>query len=77
MATRHPNIWRFLEKLRSEQREIEQQIVQIRGGHTRIRGPLRKTYVEQNRIIEEIVRNYGDILRETIWKHTYVPLLTV
>lgn len=36
MATRHPNIWRFLEKQRSEQREIEQQIVQIRGGQINI-----------------------------------------
>lgn len=60
MTTLHPNIWRFFESINKEQREIEQQIIQIRGGHRRIRFPLRKEYEEQNRIIETITANYDD-----------------
>lgn len=60
MGTRHPNIWRFLQKVKKEQRTFHQQIIQIRGGHRRIRQPLNRHYAEQNRIIETIVGDYNE-----------------
>lgn len=54
----HTNIWRFLQALRQEQRDNNQQFVQISGGHRRIRHPADPTYLNQQVFIERIVDNY-------------------
>lgn len=60
MNSHHPNIWKFLSQLQKEQQENENQFIQMRGGHRRIRYPLRIRYQEQERIIRNIVMNYDE-----------------
>lgn len=69
MVIRHASIWRFLENLKKEENEIHTQITQARGGHTKIKEPVSKRYVTNQRQVERIVENYqtykdgGDIPR--------------
>lgn len=58
IVTLHANIWKFLETVKKEQRDTEQLITQLEGGHTKIKYPIRKKYTENVRFVEEIVRNY-------------------
>lgn len=60
MQTRHPNIWRFMETLKKEEKEIKQQITQSLGGHRRIRKPLSRQTAARDRMIEAMVENYND-----------------
>lgn len=58
MVIRHASIWRFLENLKREENEVFTQITQVRGGHTKIKEPVNKKYLTNQRQVEQIVRNY-------------------
>lgn len=60
LNTYHSNLWKFLEKLKKQQHENTQQFVQIRFGHRNIRHPVNRTYLNQQRIVENIVATYAD-----------------
>ncbi|XP_034231509.1 uncharacterized protein LOC117639742 [Thrips palmi] len=58
MVIRHASIWRFLENLKKEENEIFTQLTQVRGGHTKIKEPVNKKYLTNQRQVEQIVSNY-------------------
>lgn len=65
IASHHPKIWKFLEKLKQEQRECDHKFVQIlRGGHSRIRHPVRRLSQQQERYIAGAVADYEIYKRE-------------
>lgn len=63
VATYHPNIWKFLDKLRKEIKEHDQQMTQIVGGHRRVRRPIPDSNAQHNTAIEAIVGSYEDYRR--------------
>jgi hypothetical protein len=64
MAVNHANIWRFLDNIKREEKEIRIQITQLLGGHTLLRDPLNKTYVTNQRQVEAIVSHYAQYKEE-------------
>lgn len=44
LNTKHPNIWRFLEQLKKEEKQVTQSIIQLRGGQRRLRYPGQQRY---------------------------------
>ena len=68
MIVHHASIWRFLDVLKLEEKNIRTQVDQLRGGHTQLRDPLNKRYQTNQRQVESIVAQYaqykdeGDVL---------------
>jgi len=60
----HASLWRFLDAIRSEENQIRNQVIQVQGGHTRIREPVNKKYKTNQRQIEEIVARYETYKQE-------------
>ena len=60
IATKHPNIWKFIVQIRKELRDNEITVTQLQGGHSRIRQPISKGYGESQRMLIEIVNNYDE-----------------
>lgn len=58
--THHANIWRFIDALKDVQEETEQTIAQVRGGHVNVRPPVNKSYVTNQRRLEQIVQLYQE-----------------
>jgi len=58
MVVRHAGIWRFLANLKKEENEIFTQLTQARGGPTKIKEPVNRRYLTNQRQVEQIVSNY-------------------
>lgn len=59
IRTAHSNIWKFLEYIKKDENDNRILILQLAGGHTRIRYPIKKSYAKNEEHIENIVRNYN------------------
>lgn len=65
----HSNIWKFLDYLKAEQRDNEVLMLQVEGGHTRTRHPIKRSIRIDQELVENIVRQYanykarGEVLR--------------
>lgn len=58
IVTHHSNLWKFLENLKKDERDNNQLIVQLLGGHQRIRHPIRRSYLTNHLHIEAMVDNF-------------------
>lgn len=56
----HASLWKFLEHIRIDQRDNEIIMQQLIGGHTRIKHPIKKKYIEAHDRITNIVALYDD-----------------
>lgn len=59
ISAHHVNIWRFIDQIKKNQHDVEQLIIQIRGGHTQIRHPVSRRYITNQIRVETIVENYA------------------
>lgn len=57
IVTHHSNLWKFIENLKKDQRDNDQLITQLLGGHQQIRHPIRRSYLTNHQRIEAIVDN--------------------
>ena len=58
----HPNFWKFLDVIKSEENLTRVKIVQYLGGHPDV--PQKKKYVDFNIRIANIVQNYPGLLTQ-------------
>lgn len=58
IISHHPGIWKFLEHIQRDQNENEILMIQLQGGHTRIRYPMKGQYKRNMEQVERIVGNY-------------------
>ena len=59
----HSSIWKFLEFIKKDQRDNEIIIQQLLGGHTRVKHPIKREYIESQEQIENIVSQYEEYKR--------------
>lgn len=70
----HASIWRFLENIQKDQRDNEILILQLKGGHQKIRHPIKKSYLLNMTQIESVVDRYEQFKAENDIKH-YLRLI--
>lgn len=58
IVTNHSNIWKFIEYIKKDQRDNEQIMIQLATGHTNVRHPVRRSYVQNQNFITTVVRQY-------------------
>lgn len=64
----HSSFWKFLEHLKKDQRDNEVMMLQLAGGHTKIKHPVRRIYKVNQVRIEVIVVNYAEYK-----ENVYIP----
>lgn len=64
IRTNHSNIWKFLDYLKRDENDNKILQLQLAGGHTRIRYPIKKSHKRNEEHIETIVANYERYKRE-------------
>ena len=64
IANHNAGIWKFLEFLQKDQKDNAVAIEQLAAGHTRIRKPLSKKYLQNQQQIKRIVENYDNYLQQ-------------
>lgn len=58
MLVHHATLWKFMEKLRLDQKENEVMIMQLEAGHSRIKYPIKNKYLLNMEQLENIVERY-------------------
>lgn len=60
IQSKHVSIWKFLEFIRKDEADNRVLIDQLFGGHRKIRHPIKKRYVINNKRITDIVKTYQE-----------------
>ena len=58
IQTRHSSIWKFIDFIKRDEKDIKIMIVQLEGGH-RVKYPGRKIDVRNDEMVKKIVHNYA------------------
>lgn len=73
IVTHHSNIWKFLDHIKADQADNEALIIQLEGGHTKIRHPIKKRYLLNQSQVEAIVGK-DSIIITISWENLYYDL---
>ena len=63
ILAKHATIWKFIDFIKKDERDNEILIIQLFGGHRKVRHPIKKRYILNNERIESLVRSYDEFKR--------------
>lgn len=75
IVTPHSSLWKFIDFMKKDEKDINILITQLEGGHSNIKYPGRKLDLKNEELVQKIVRSYPTYKRDgTI--HTYLRALS-